>query len=96
MSTAGTIQDPPIDIPITAPHAIEAPAHIAIVETLPTPDLPTATPPGTTADPGITTKHTPKHKKKFSLTCPSIFLIDSTSTNDTIINPSILPKGRTN
>ena len=54
MSTAGTAQDPPIDIPITAPRAIEAPAHIAIVETLPTPDLLTATPPGMTADPGIT------------------------------------------
>ena len=54
MSTAGTAQDPPIDIPITAPHAIEAPAHIIIVETLPTPDFPTTTPLGTTADPGIT------------------------------------------
>ena len=28
--------------------------------------------------------------------CHSIFLIDSTSTSNTIINPSILPKGRTN
>ena len=54
MSTAGTTQDPSIDIPIAAPHAIEAPAHIAIVETLPTPDLLAATLPGTTADPGIT------------------------------------------
>ena len=54
MSTAGTTQDPPIDIPITAPHVIGAPAHIAITETLPTPDLLATTPPGTTADPGIT------------------------------------------
>ena len=54
MSTTGTTQDPPIDIPIAAPHTIEAPAHIAIVETLPTPDLLAATPPGMTADPGIT------------------------------------------
>ena len=54
MSTAGTTQDPPIDIPIAAPRVIEAPAHIAIVETPPTPGLLTATPPGTTADPGIT------------------------------------------
>ena len=54
MSTTGTTQEPPIDIPITAPHAIEAPAHITIVETLPTPDLLAATLPGMTADPGIT------------------------------------------
>ena len=54
MSTAGTTQDRPIDIPVTAPHIIGAPAHIAIAETLPTPDLLAATPPGTTADPGIT------------------------------------------
>ena len=54
MSTTGTAQDPPIDIPITAPHAIEAPAHIAIVETLHTQDLLAATLLGTTADPGIT------------------------------------------
>ena len=54
MSTAGTAQDPPIDIPIVAPHSIEAPAHITTVETLPTPDLLAATHPGMTADPGIT------------------------------------------
>ena len=54
MSTTGTTQDPPIDIPITAPHAIEAPAHITIVETLPTPDLLATTLLGMTADPGIT------------------------------------------
>ena len=54
MSTAGTTQDPPIDIPVAAPCAIEAPAHIAIVETPPTPDLPATTLPGMTADPGIT------------------------------------------
>ena len=54
MSTTGTTQDPPIDIPVAAPHVIEASAHITIVETLPTPDLLAATPPGTTADPGIT------------------------------------------
>ena len=54
MSTAGTAQDPPIDIPIAAPCTIEAPAHITIVETLPTPDLLATTPPGMTADPGIT------------------------------------------
>ena len=54
MSTAGTTEDPPIDIPIATPCAIEAPAHIAIIETLPTPDLLAAIPPGMTADPGIT------------------------------------------
>ena len=54
MSTAGTTQDPPIDIPIAALHAIEAPAHITIVETPHTQDLLTATLLGTTADPGIT------------------------------------------
>ena len=54
MRTTGTTQDPPIDIPITAPHTIEAPAHIAIVETLPTPDLLAITLPGMTADPDIT------------------------------------------
>ena len=54
MNTAGTAQDPPIDIPVPAPHAIEAPAHIAIIETLPTPDLLATTLPGMTGDPGIT------------------------------------------
>ena len=64
MSTAGTAQDPPIDIPIAAPHAIEAPAHITIVETLPTPDLLAAIPPGTTADPGITPNTTTTNQPK--------------------------------
>ena len=54
MSTAGTTQDPSIDLPITAPHEIGAPVHIATTETLPTPDLPATTPPGMTAAPGIT------------------------------------------
>ena len=54
MSIAGTAQDPSIDLPVAAPHIIEAPGHIATAETLPTPDLLTATPPGMTADPGIT------------------------------------------
>ena len=54
MSTAGTAQDPSIDLPITAPHVIGAPVHIATAETLPTPDLLTAIPPETTADLGIT------------------------------------------
>ena len=54
MSTAGTAQDPPIDIPVAAPHAIEAPAHIAIVETLHTEDLLATTLLGMTTDPGIT------------------------------------------
>ena len=54
MSTTGTTQDPPIDIPITAPYAIEAPAHIAIVETLHTKDLLAAILLGMTADLGIT------------------------------------------
>ena len=53
MSTAGTAQDPPIDIPIAAPHAIEAPTHIAIIETLHTQDLLAAALLGMTADPGI-------------------------------------------
>ena len=35
MSTAGTTQDSPIDISITVPCTIEAPAHITIVETSP-------------------------------------------------------------
>ena len=43
-----------IDIPIAAPHAIEAPAHITIIETLHTQDLLATTLLGTTADPGIT------------------------------------------
>ena len=54
MSTTGTTQDPPIDIPIAALCVIEAPAHITIAETLPTPDLLATTPPGMTAEPGIT------------------------------------------
>ena len=64
MSTAGTAQDPPIDIPITAPCIIEAPAHIAIIETLPTPDLLAATPPGMTADPDITPNTTTTNQPK--------------------------------
>ena len=64
MSTAGTTQDPPIGNPITAPCAIEAPAHITIIETLPTPDLLAATPPGTTADPGITPNTAPTNQPK--------------------------------
>ena len=54
MSTAGTAQDPSIDLPITAPHIIGVPVHIATAETLPTPDLLATTPPGMTADLGIT------------------------------------------
>ena len=54
MSTTGTAQDIPIDIPIAALHVIEAPPHIAIAVTLPTPDLLATTPPGMTAEPGIT------------------------------------------
>ena len=54
MSTAGTAQDPSIDLPITAPCIIGVPVHIATAGTLPTPDLLTTTPPGMTADPGIT------------------------------------------
>ena len=54
MSTTRTAQDPPIYIPIAALHVIEAPAHITIAGTLPTPNLLAATPPGTTAEPGIT------------------------------------------
>ena len=54
MSTVGTAKDPPIDIPVAAPCAIEAPAHIAIIETLHTQDLLATTLLGTTADPGIT------------------------------------------
>ena len=58
MSTAGTTQGPPIDIPIATLHAIEAPAHIAIIETPYTQDLLTTTLLGTTADPGITPNST--------------------------------------
>ena len=54
MSTTGTTQDPSIDLPVTAPHIIGPPVHIATTETLPTPDLLAATPPGMTAAPSIT------------------------------------------
>ena len=54
MSTAGTAQDPSIDLPVTTPCIIGAPVHIATTETLPTPDLLTAKPLETTADLGIT------------------------------------------
>ena len=54
MSTAGTAQDPSIDLPITAPCIIGAPVHITTAETLPTPDLLATIPPETTADLGIT------------------------------------------
>ena len=54
MSTAGTTQDPSIDLPIAAPDIIEAPVHITTTETLPTPDLLIAIPPEMTADLGIT------------------------------------------
>ena len=54
ISTAGTTQDPSIDLPIAAPCIIGAPVHIATTETLPTPDLLTAIPQETTADLGIT------------------------------------------
>ena len=54
MSTSGTAQDPPIDLPVTAPCVIEAPVHIATAETLPTPDLLAATPLEMTVDLGIT------------------------------------------
>ena len=54
MSTAGTTQDPSIDLPVTAPHIIGAPVHIATTETLPTPDLLAEIPPETTADLCIT------------------------------------------
>ena len=43
MSTAGTTQDPPIDIPIADLCAIEAPAHITIIGTLHIQDLLAAT-----------------------------------------------------
>ena len=69
MSTARTTQDPSIDLPITASHGIEAPVHIATAETLPTQDLLTAIPPGTTADPSITpnttnTNHPEDHQQQ--------------------------------
>ena len=54
MSTAGTTQDPSIDLPVTAPHIIGAPVHIATAETLPTPDLLATIPPEMTADLSIT------------------------------------------
>ena len=54
MSTAGTAQDPSIDLPVAAPCIIGAPVHIATAETLPTPDLLAAIPLETTADLGIT------------------------------------------
>ena len=54
MSTAGTAQDPSIDLPITASHVIGAPVHIATAETLPTQDLLTTIPPEMTADLSIT------------------------------------------
>ena len=67
MSTAGTAQDPPIDIPVTAPCAIEAPAHITIVETLHTQDLLTTTLLGMTADPGITPNTTTTNQPEYHL-----------------------------
>ena len=54
MNTAGTAQDPSIDLPIAAPHVIGAPVHIATAETLHTPDLLAAIPPEMTADLDIT------------------------------------------
>ena len=54
MSTAGTAQDPSIDLPIAAPCIIGAPVHIATAETLPTPDLLAAIPPETMAHLSIT------------------------------------------
>ena len=57
MSTAGTTQDPSIDLPITAPHIIEAPVHITTAETLHIPDLLATIPPETTADLRHNTKH---------------------------------------
>ena len=54
MNTTGTIQDPSIDLLITAPCIIGAPAHIATTETLPTADLLAAAPPEMTADLNIT------------------------------------------
>ena len=54
MSTVGTAQDPSIDLPIAAPHIIEAPVHTTTAETLPTPDLLATIPPEMTADLGIT------------------------------------------
>ena len=64
MSTAGTAQDPSIELPIAAPHVIEAPVCITTAETLPTPDLLAATPPGMTADPGITPNITNTNQPK--------------------------------
>ena len=54
MNTAGTIQDPSIDLPIAAPCVIGAPVHIATAETLPTADLLATIPPEMTADLNIT------------------------------------------
>ena len=54
MSSTGTTQDPPIDLPVTAPCIIGAPVHITTAETLPTPDLLATIPPEMTADLGIT------------------------------------------
>ena len=39
MDTAGTIQDPSIDLPLAAPYIIEAPVYTATAETFPTADL---------------------------------------------------------
>ena len=55
MTTVGTIPDPSIDLPVTAPHITGAPVHTATTETLPTADLlPAITPPETTANLDIT------------------------------------------
>ena len=54
MSTTGTTQDPSIDLPVTGPHIIGAPVHIATAETLPTPDLLATIPLEMTADLSIT------------------------------------------
>ena len=64
MSTTGTAQDPTIDLPITAPCVIGVPVHITTAGTLPTPDLLATTPPGMTADPGITPNITNTNQPK--------------------------------
>ena len=55
MTTTGTIPDPSIDLPVTAPCITGAPVYTTTADTPPTADcLPTVTPPKMTADLDIT------------------------------------------
>ena len=95
MSTTGTTQDPSIDLPVAAPRVIGVPVHIATAETLPTPDLLTATPPGMTADPGITPNITNTNQPEDHQQQQHEHHLKNTKTRDRNINKfslTILPQ----